>query len=93
MHAHPAAGPPTPGFNNKIPEQIMTPNTVQTRIGTLNFVDGVPTAETTRMVYDHLDFLRGFEVFRNFIPAASLESVRLGNASQGATKSNQGVIR
>ena len=27
----------TPGFNYKIPEQIMTPNKVKTRIGDLNF--------------------------------------------------------
>jgi hypothetical protein len=83
---------PTPGFNNQIPAQVLTPNTVQTRIGALNFVDGVPTAETTRMVYDHLDFLRGIEVFLDFIPAASLEAIRLGNASLGAEHSNQAVI-
>lgn len=53
---------PTPGFNTAIPEQVMTPNEVKTRIGTLNFVDGVPTTDTTRLVYDHLDFLRGVEV-------------------------------
>ena len=70
----------------------MTPDTVETRIGTLNFVDGVPTAETTQKVYDNLDFLRGVEVFLNFIPAASLEAMRLGNAEMGATKSNQAVI-
>ena len=87
-----AGEPPTPGFNNRIPEQILTPNTVQTRIGTLDFVDGVPTAETTQRVYDHLDFIRGIEVFLNFIPAASLESFRVGMASQGATKSNQALI-
>ncbi|RJG06894.1 DUF1254 domain-containing protein [Noviherbaspirillum cavernae] len=87
-----AAGSPTPGFNNKIPEKIMTPDTVQTRIGTLNFVDGVPTAETTQKVYDNLDFIRGIEVFLNFIPAASIESIRLGNAEMGATRSNQAVI-
>ena len=45
----------TPGFNHKIPEKIMTPDKVETRIGTLNFVDGVPTAETTQKVYDNLD--------------------------------------
>jgi hypothetical protein len=83
---------PTPGFNNKIPEQVLTPNTVETRIGTLNFVDGVPTAETTRLVYDHLDILRGVEVFLNFIPAASMEGIRLGMARLGATRSNQVVI-
>ena len=83
---------PTPGFNNKIPEKIMTPDTVETRIGTLNFVDGVPTAETTQKVYDHLDFLRGVEVFLNFIPATSVEGMRLGMAEMGAKRSNQAVI-
>ena len=47
-------------------------------IGTLNFVDGVPTAETTQKIYDNLDFTRGVEVFLNFVPAASLEAMRLG---------------
>ena len=83
---------PTPGFNNKIPDKIMTPDKVETRIGTLNFVDGVPTAETTQKVYDHLDFLRGVEVFLNFVPAASLESIRLGHVEMNASKSNQAII-
>ncbi|CAN7595200.1 DUF1254 domain-containing protein [Rhizobium sp. LjRoot254] len=82
----------TPGFNNKIPDQIMTPDKVETRLGTLNFVDGVPTLETTRLVYDNLDFLRGVEVFLNFVPAASMEAIRLGIAEIGETKVNQAVI-
>ncbi len=82
----------TPGFNFQIPEKIMTPDTVPTRIGTLSFVDGVPTDETARTVYDHLDFLRGVEVFLNFIPAASIEGLRLGNVERGATLSNQAAI-
>jgi len=87
-----AAEPPTPDYNQKIPDKIMTPDTVETRIGRLEFVDGVPTAETTQLVYDNLDFLRGVEVFLNFIPAASLESMRMGNAALGATRSSQAVI-
>jgi Protein of unknown function (DUF1254) len=87
-----ANGAPTPGFNNKIPEQILTPDKVETRLGTLNFVDGVPTVETTQKVYDNLDFLRGVEVFLNFIPAASIEGIRLGHASMGSIKSNQAII-
>ena len=75
----------TPGFNQSIPGKIMTPDSVQTRIGTLEFVDGVPTTATTQIVYDHLDFLRGVEVFLNFIPAASLEGLRLGQIERGAT--------
>ena len=82
----------TPGFNQKIPEKIMTPDTVKTRIGTLKFVDGVPTADTTRELYDHLDFMRGVEVFLNFIPATSLEGIRLGAVERRATKSHQALI-
>lgn len=86
------AAPNTPGYNFRIPEKIMTPDRVETRIGTLEFVDGVPTPETTQKVYENLDFLRGAEVFLNFIPATSLEGLRLGNVERGATRSNQVVI-
>lgn len=85
-------GGATPGFNQKIPEKIMTPDTVETRIGALNFVDGVPTESTTQMVYDNLDFLRGVEVFLNFIPATSIEGLRLGSVERGATGSHQALI-
>jgi hypothetical protein len=82
---------PTPGFNTKIPESIMTPDTVETRIGTLKFFDGIPTKETSALVYNNLDFLRGVEAFLNGIPAASIEGMRLGAVSLGATNSNQVV--
>lgn len=52
---------PMPGFNTRIPESIMTPDTVSTRIGTLKYFDGIPTKETSALVYDNLDFLRGVE--------------------------------
>ncbi|MFN0241763.1 MAG: DUF1254 domain-containing protein [Planctomycetota bacterium] len=90
--AHSSDGTVTPGFNHRIPEKIMTPDTVETRIGTLRFVDCVPTEETTRTVYDHLDFLRGVEVFLNFIPATSMEGIRLGAVERGATQCNQALI-
>ena len=68
---------PTPGFNNKILESILTPDKVETRIGTLDFFDGLPSEETVRLAYDNLDFMRGVEVFLNFIPATSIEAIRL----------------
>src|SRR5687768_14459432 len=77
----------TKNYNQPIPEKIMTPGKVESPIGTLNFVDGVPTAETTQKLYDNLDYMRGVEVFLNFIPAASLEGLRLGAVESGATKS------
>ena len=76
---------PTPGFNTKIPESIMTPDTVETRIGTLKFFDGIPTKETSALVYDNLDFLRGVESFLNGVPAASIEGMRLGTVSKRAS--------
>ncbi|HMG05618.1 MAG TPA: DUF1254 domain-containing protein [Chthoniobacterales bacterium] len=85
----------TPGFNTRIPEKIMTPDKVETYFGALNFVDGVPTAETTQRLYDNLDYLRGVEVFLNFIPATSMEGLRLGSIETigGSTiKSNQAII-
>lgn len=82
----------TPGFNQRIPEAIMTPDAVDTRIGRLEFFDGFPTDETARTVFDHLDFLRGVEVFLNFIPAVSLEAVRRGLAAQGVTAPNKVML-
>jgi hypothetical protein len=37
-----------------IPPQITTPTSVETRIGTLKFLDGFPDAKTTQLVYDKL---------------------------------------
>lgn len=82
----------TPGFNNKIPSKIMTPDSVETRIGTLEFFDGFPTSGTTQRVFDNLDFMRGVEVFLNGIPATSIEGLRLGMEELGAKKSNQVVL-
>jgi len=70
----------------------MTPDKVDTRIGTLEFFDGMPTPDTVKTVYDHLDFLRGVEVFLNFIPATSVEGIRLGMEEMKATQSNQVLI-
>lgn len=34
----------TPGYNHKIPDKMMTPDKVETRIGTLDFTDGRPSS-------------------------------------------------
>ena len=83
---------PTPGFNNKIPDAIMTPNKVETSIGDLNFVDGRPTDATVQKVYDNLDTMRGVDVFLNFVPAGSVEAMRAGMARLGVDSSNKVMI-
>ncbi len=86
------AGGVTPGYNHEIPGSIMTPDRVETRIGALDFFDGLPSKETTRKVYDHLDFIRGVEVFLNGVPAASLEAMRIGNERMGVDSVNKVLI-
>ena len=71
------------GFNTPIPDKILTPDRVDTRIGTLEYSDGFPTAHTAQLLYDHLDFLRGVEAFLVGVPAASLESMRRGMSHLG----------
>ena len=88
--ANAVAQPPTKmKMTTDIPESITTPDRVETRIGTLEFFDGIPTKETSNLVYDYLDFSRAMETFLNGIPAASVEALRLGAASLGQKNSNQ----
>jgi hypothetical protein len=82
----------TPGFNTEIPSKIMTPDEVSTRLGTLEFFDGMPTDATASTLLDHLTFMRGVQVFLNTVPVASLEAVRIGLGEVGATAANQVVI-
>ncbi|MBA8840935.1 DUF1254 domain-containing protein [Ochrobactrum sp. RH2CCR150] len=82
----------TPGYNYKIPEAIMTPDQVETPLGTLNFFDGMPDKDTVDKLYDNLDRMRGVETFLNGVPAASIESIRLGSLELGADTSNKVIL-
>jgi hypothetical protein len=79
-----AADAPKMKMTTDIPASITTPDSVETRIGTLEFFDGFPDDATTQTVYDNLDFMRGVDVFLNAVPGASAEAIRTGWASQGA---------
>ncbi len=73
-----------------IPPSITTPDSVETSLGMLRFFDGYPDAETSRKVYENLDFQRGVQVFLNNIPAASAYSCRTGIRTFGPD--NQTVL-
>jgi hypothetical protein len=83
---------PTPGFNNEIPDSILTPDKVKTRVGTLKFFDGIPTEKTAEMLFDNLDLNRGIDTFLNGMPAANFEAARRGHVALGQKTSNQIVI-
>jgi hypothetical protein len=74
-----------------IPESITTPDSVETRLGTMKFTDGFPDDTTVQKVYENLDFMNGVNAFLNAMPGASVEALRVGFASQGADN-NQTVL-
>ena len=79
----------TPGFNTLIPESILTPDSVETSIGTLNFFDGLPDEETVTKVYDNLDRVRATQIFLDMVPLASIEGLRRGMESVGVDASHK----
>jgi hypothetical protein len=82
----------TPGYSHRIPKKVMTPDTVNTRLGTLKFFDGMPDNGTVEKLYDNLDLMRGTEAFLNGIPATSIEGLRRGHLELGANAPNKAVI-
>jgi hypothetical protein len=74
-----------------IPPAITTPDRVQTRIGTLEFKDGAPSAVTLQKVYDNLDFTHAFEAFVNTFQGVSIAALDKGLQSIGV-KHNEVVV-
>jgi len=79
-----------PQYSADVPASITTPNSVDTRLGTLKFFDGLPDAQTVQKVYDQLDFSRGIEAFLSGIPAASLHAMCTG-FNQVGIKNNEAI--
>ncbi len=60
------------------------PDRVETRIGTLEAKNGVPSAASAQKVYDTLDFTRALNVYNNSFRGASAYAIRKGFQSIGA---------
>ncbi|MEO4042033.1 DUF1254 domain-containing protein [Hoeflea sp. CAU 1731] len=63
---------------------LSAPDTIETHLGTLEFVDGVPTEATASKVYDTLDFTRALNVYNNSFRGASAMALVKGFDSIGA---------
>ena len=72
------AEPPQMKMTTEVPEGIATPDKLETRIGTLTSIDGVPDKITVQKIYDNLDFHRGVEAFLSGIQVASMSALRKG---------------
>jgi hypothetical protein len=59
-----------------IPTEIATPDSIETRLGTLKLFDGFPDDATTQKVYDNLDFQRGVQAFLIAMPGAAVTAFR-----------------
>ena len=63
---------------------IAVPDRLETRLGTLEFVDGVPSGKTVETMHDHLDFVHALNVFLNGYAGASTYALRKGFHEAGA---------
>jgi len=77
--------------NDPVPPSITTPDNVETRIGTLNFQDGLPSKETLGKVYDNLDFSHAVRAFADTLQGVSIYAVRKGLRDVGV-KDNEVII-
>ena len=81
-----------PKYAAKVPESIQTPDVVESsRLGRLEFFDGMPSDETVRKVYDQLDFSRGVETFLTGCPAASIHAFLQGMKEAGMDTFSMGI--
>ncbi len=79
----------TPKFAANVPAKITTPESMDTRIGTLNFRNGAPDDKTAALLYDNLDFSRGVQAFLTSVSATSVRAACNGFESVGI-KTNEG---
>ena len=75
-----------------IPENITTPDKVESPIGTLEFFDGIPIGGTKESVYDYMDRARAVIAYVNMIPAVSTYSLLQGSRDMNMGKCNQVVL-
>ena len=65
-------------MTTEIPKGITTPDDIQTRVGELNFFDGVPDVESAQKIYNLLDFTHAYQAFLDGTKIASMDGIRKG---------------
>jgi hypothetical protein len=74
-----------------IPPSLITADKVETRIGPLDFKDGMPSRDTVAKVYDNLDFMHAFNAFVNTYQGVNMAAGRNGFLGIGV-KDNEVLI-
>jgi hypothetical protein len=89
--AQPPGGDARPKPAAGTPPEITTPDKVETRLGTLEFKDGMPSKDTVDKVYDNLDFTHAFEAFVNTMQGVNMAAIRKGFLDAGV-KDNEILV-
>jgi hypothetical protein len=58
-------------YTTSIPPGVAAPDTLDTRFGTLHFIDGVPDQDSTAKLYDNLDFQRAVQAYLLALPVVN----------------------
>ena len=60
------------------PESVSTPSSVQTRIGTLEFKNGIPSAASAEKLFDNLDFTYAYRAYMDNLRGVSIHALKKG---------------
>ncbi|MEO1532719.1 MAG: DUF1254 domain-containing protein, partial [Pseudomonadota bacterium] len=71
---------------------MIVPDQIETRLGTLEFFDGLPTAETAALAYETLNLVRGITAFTDGMPAASTYAMCNGLEEAGVDPLSIGIF-
>ncbi len=74
-----------------MPPSLVTPAIVESRIGTLDFQDGLPSKATLDKVYDHLDYTHALRAFSDTLQGVSIHAIRKGLQDVGV-KDNEVIV-
>jgi|GEM_PF-3896384 hypothetical protein len=73
-----------------IPPGIVSPDKVETRLGTLNFIDGFPDDASVAKLFDNLDFQRAVQAYLFALPPVSMASLRGAKQARTSSQGNTG---
>jgi len=74
-----------------VPPSLVTPNKVESRVGTLEFNDGVPSRATAERLFDNLDLTYAYRAYMDNLRGVSIHALRKGMHDIGV-KDNEVLV-
>ena len=81
----------TPNVTLGVPSSLITPDRIETKVGTFEFKDGVPSKHTVEKAYDQIDFTHAYNTFVNTLSGVSIRAAHKGFLAAGV-KDNEVMI-